>query len=79
MNYKPLIARKISEFQEVYPEYSYSQMIFSVISWLKKEKKFEKEDLLEVKDEDFYTAICKAMRKEEGEQEFFNTNDKHNG
>lgn len=67
-NYKPLIGEKTKEFQIENPSYSYAEFIYSVISMLTKDgvlsKNFKKSDLLEVSDEDIYTAIYKSIKRE---------------
>jgi hypothetical protein len=60
VNYGFLISRKLTEFQEEFPEYTFSGILFATVSRLKLEKGFEKKTLLDITDEQFYTALCKA-------------------
>jgi hypothetical protein len=66
MNYNPLIRDKIKEFKQQLPEYSFGEMVFSAISIMEKSKggQIKKSDLLEINDEQFYTAFDKAIKKE---------------
>lgn len=64
LNYKPMIHEKVREFFEQNPNYTFGQLVYSVQSSLKLEKK---SDLLEVSDEDFYTGLDLALGREKEE------------
>jgi hypothetical protein len=66
MNYNPLIRDKVKEFKQSLPEYTFGEMLFSAISIIEKtnDTKIKKSDLLSITDEDFYTALDKAIKKE---------------
>lgn len=66
MNYNPLIRDKVKEFKQQLPKYSFGEMVFSAISIMEKSKgeQIKKSDLLEITDEEFYTAFDKAIKKE---------------
>jgi hypothetical protein len=66
MNYNPLIRDKVKEFKQSLPEYTFGEMLFSAISIIEKKNdtKIKKSDLLSITDEDFYTALDKAIKKE---------------
>lgn len=67
LNYKPLIKEKIAEFFEQNPNYSFGELMYSVASSLPNKDVKTKADFLNVTDEDFYTGIDKAIKKEENE------------
>jgi len=66
MNYNPLIRDKVKEFKSQLNAYTFGEMLFSAISIIEKTKdfKFSKKDLLNLTDEEFYTALDKAIKKE---------------
>lgn len=64
VNYKVFIREKLNEFHTVFPEYTFSQVILSVLKCREDFHNFQKTDLLSITDEDFYTAIENALKKE---------------
>ena len=61
MNYKPLIVDKLREYQKEFPEYSFCQILYSAVNVLRKQDEFKKTDLLNISDQDFYTALSKSF------------------
>lgn len=66
LNFKPLIEEKITQFLEQNPEYTYGQLVYSVGAALGKRVN-RKSDFLNISDQDFYTALDLAMKKEKQE------------
>ena len=64
MNYRPLVEEKIREFKEAIPSYTFAQTILAALKQLKNFESFKKSDLLDMSDEDFYTILEAAVRKE---------------
>jgi hypothetical protein len=64
MNYKALVNRKFTEFQESFPEYTIAQILYSTIAMFRKGKEFKKSDFLEMTDKDVYEGMSKAYAHE---------------
>lgn len=64
MNYKALINRKFTEFQEAFPEYTIGQILYSTIAMFRKGKDFKKSDFLEMTDKDVYEGMSKSFAHE---------------
>ena len=66
-NYKPLFFDKFQEFYRKFPTYSLGEILYSILSSASKNgvKIDNKTDLLSVSDSQLYTAIDKAIIKEE--------------
>lgn len=69
MNHRPLIEDKMVEFSTSFPEYTFGEIMFSILTQACKNKIFSKEVLLELTDEHFYTAVSKSFVIESGERE----------
>jgi len=69
MNHRPLIEDKIVEFSTNFPEYTFGQIMFAVLTQACKNKEFSKTVLLEMDDESFYTAVSRSFVIESGEKE----------
>jgi hypothetical protein len=68
MNYKPLTIEKLKEFIEKYPEYSLGEVLYAILgSKVMKGKPDEASIgwLLDLNDKDIYTAIDKAILREQ--------------
>lgn len=63
-NCKPLIAAKIKEFLDQFPEYSYWDVMFSALRYKFKGEDISKKGLQELTDEDIYKSLCDALRQE---------------
>lgn len=68
MNYKPLIREKLNDFIKEHPEYTFGQIMYSVATAITNKSINIRSDFLTISDEDFYTGIDKALRKEEKEE-----------
>lgn len=64
MNFRVVIEEKMGEFKKNFPEYSFAQTILSALKQTDGFSSFTKADLLTITDEDFYTAIEIAYKKE---------------
>jgi hypothetical protein len=64
MNYRVVIDEKFQEFRSRIPEYTFAQTVLAALKQLDNFKDFQKSDLLDISDEDFYTAVENAYRKE---------------
>jgi hypothetical protein len=64
MNYRVVIEEKLGEFKATFPEYSFAQTVLAGLKQLENFSTFTKGDLLSITDEDFYSAIEVAFRKE---------------
>jgi ribosome-associated translation inhibitor RaiA len=64
VNYKVFIREKLNEFHAKLPDYTFSQVILAVLKCTDNFQTFQKSDLLSITDEDFYTAIENALKKE---------------
>lgn len=69
MNHRPLIEDKIVEFSTTFPEYTFGQIMFSILTQACKNREFSKAVLLELDDEVLYTAISRSFVIESGERE----------
>lgn len=69
LNYKPLIEEKMQVFFEQNPGYTYGQLIYSVAASLKKIDINKKSDFLNLSDEDFYTGLDLALKREKKEND----------
>jgi hypothetical protein len=69
MNYRVVIEEKMGEFKKSFPEYSFTQTILSALKQTEGFATFTKGDLLSITDEDFYSAIEVAYRKESDKSE----------
>lgn len=69
MNHRPLIEDKIIEFSKGFPEYTFGEILFSILTQACKNKTFTKTVLLELTDDHFYTAVSKSYSIESGERE----------
>lgn len=74
VNYKPLIFEKIQEFFEGCPDYSFGEIVHSVVTQLSKKgiSVDTKGDILNVSDEDLYKCLCKALKEESANDEPIN-------
>lgn len=71
-NYCRQIGDKIDQFSRQFPNYTFGEIIFSILTKNVPDKKnFKLEDLLKMSDQDVYIAARKAYHNEldEGEQE----------
>ena len=66
MNYTYLIEKAIKIFQAEHPEYTFGELLFTVLSSCPKVE-ITRAGIKGMEDEDFYEAIYTAMRKEEKE------------
>ena len=64
MNYRVVIDDKMQEFKARIPEYTFAQTVFAALKQIDNFVDFKKSDLLSISDEDYYTAIENAYRKE---------------
>lgn len=66
INYKPLFLDKIVEFNEILPEYSIGEILYSILTEIGREgyNTKQKLDLLDIPDNVFYSAVDKAIKKE---------------
>lgn len=69
MNHRPLIEDKITEFSKDFPEYTFGEIMFSILTQACKNKTFTKSVLLEMTDDHFYTAVSRSYAVESGERE----------
>lgn len=69
MNPRLLIEDKIIEFSKTFPEYTFGQIMFGVLTQACKSQEFSKKTLLEMTDEVFYTAVSRSFVIESGERE----------
>lgn len=67
MNYTYLIEKAIKQFQEEHPEYTFGELLFTVLSSCTAIE-ISRAGIKGMKDEDFYDAIYTAIRKEEKEE-----------
>ena len=61
MNYKNNAIREIQEFTKEFPEYSLGETLYSVLRLLKIQKL---SNLLELSDEEIFSAVEKAKQEE---------------
>jgi len=66
MNFRPLVIAKLKEFSEKCPALSFGELMFSIVSSMKRGADFDKTDLLKVSDQDMYTCIERSIKKEIG-------------
>lgn len=72
INRKPLIFEKLQEFANQNPEYSFGEMLFSIVNSCPTKIKLEgKADLLNITDVQFYSGVDGAINNETKETEFF--------
>jgi len=64
INYKISIREKLNEYHKLFPDYTFSQIIFSSLKYLSNYETFHKHDFFSLSDEDLYTAIENSFRKE---------------
>lgn len=64
MNFKPLAIEKFKTFSQNYPDYTFGKLICSMLATMKVDSKNVKTALYEMKDEDVYIALDRAMRLE---------------
>lgn len=65
MNYKPLIKVKIDEATKILTEYSFGQILYSILREKNIGKKINKiSDLISLKDEDILTAVERMIKEE---------------
>jgi hypothetical protein len=64
MNYRVLVDEKLLEFRSKIPGYTYTQTVLTVLKQMDGFQDFQKSDLLTITDEQFYSAIESAIRKE---------------
>lgn len=67
LNYKPLINEKIQEFLNQNPDYTFGQLVYSVAASLGNDRINKKSDFLHLSDEDFYTGLDLALKREQKE------------
>lgn len=62
MSRRLLVYDKLEDFKRDFPEYSFGQVMYAALSRLKLEdgKEFKKSTFLDIKDGDFYKALCQA-------------------
>lgn len=65
MNFNPLIRDRIAEFKASSPDFTFCQMMLSTLRQIKRD--FKQVDLFDIEDEEFYTAMGKAIKIEEKE------------
>lgn len=63
MNYNPLIRDRIAEFKVSSPDFTFCHMVLSALRQIKRD--FSQEDLLDITDEEVYTALGKSIKIEE--------------
>lgn len=66
MNLKPLIIKKIEEYTETFPDYSFGEILYSCLTSANI-KDINKTDLLKITDNDFYTMLELSMNLEKEE------------
>lgn len=66
MNYSSVIQIELANFKKKFPDYTFAQILYSVLTTLKVKNKSE---LFAISDEDFYSAIFKSIDNER-ENEF---------
>ena len=64
MNYRPLINEKLEEFEKELPDYTFCETIVSILTVLFKGQPLSKGVILEITDEQVYTAASKALNIE---------------
>ena len=67
MNYRPILMNKLNEFAEQYPDYSLGQLFYSMLTHANIKGEIPKSSFLRITDQDFYTMIEKAIKKEGNE------------
>ncbi len=72
MNYRNIAISELNETTKKFPSYSIGQIILSILKRREDKDVSVQEWLMEVTDEDFFTAIEKANQAEQPEVEFFN-------
>ena len=72
MNYRNIAISELNETANKFPQNSIGQVVLSVIQKRDNKDISVQEWLMNVTDEDFFTAIEKANQAEQPEVEFFN-------
>ncbi len=64
MNHYPLVARKLFEFKEQFPEYSIGNILYSAICVKVKGGTISKGDIFDIDDAEMYELLSKALSRE---------------
>ena len=65
MNYRPLVLNKFKEFSKDFTEYTFGQLVHSILTKMEDKPSNSKMGwLLELKDDEVYTAIEKSIEFE---------------
>jgi len=67
-NYKEIAALKLREFLDISSEYSFGEVLYSVLRKIEKPKNCNVGFIKDLDDEIFYAAIEKAIKEEKQEQ-----------
>lgn len=68
MNYRFIIIEEIKRFREANPTYSFGEMLISALTCLENKPTFTRNTLLQMTDEQFYSALSRAVITEKEEQ-----------
>ena len=63
MNFKPLVITKIKQFSKEFPEYTFGQMLYSILS----KENFKLSTLLDLDDEELYSMVERSIKKEQND------------
>jgi len=69
MNYTPLAIKKLKDFSQQFPDYSFGELIYSMLSTMSLESKDLKYELIKMDCEDVFVALNRAMRLEHEPEE----------
>lgn len=64
MNFKPLAIQKLREFSQEFPDYSFGELICSMLAVTGEEGKSAKEILFSMTDEEAFICLQRAIRLE---------------
>lgn len=68
MNYRFIIIEEIKRFREANPAHSFGEMLLSAWACLESKPSFTRNALLQMTDEQFYSALSRAVINEKEEQ-----------
>lgn len=75
MNLSTLINLKVKEFEQRFPDYSYCDVIFSAVRVHFKGVEMTKMSLMNLTDDEYYKALCKAFEREKIKHSKYYKND----
>lgn len=64
MNYGPLLYKKLEEFHKELPDYSFGDILTSALRLIDNREVKDKFSLMEITDEEFYSALSRAQLRE---------------